>query len=134
MDHLLAPLAKPKPRIPKCHPDRKYCAKGLCSPCYGKKYEEENRRRRNEYRRNLRKGKPQKQYAYSLSIDESKRHRATNQCQICGIVLTQRNKCVDHDHATKKFRGTLCKRCNSGLGMLGDCASGVSRALTYLLR
>lgn len=26
----------------------------------------------------------------------------------------------DHDHKTKEFRGYLCKRCNTGTGLIGD--------------
>ena len=26
----------------------------------------------------------------------------------------------DHDHITKEFRGYLCKRCNTGTGLIGD--------------
>lgn len=26
----------------------------------------------------------------------------------------------DHDHTTKQFRGYLCKRCNTGTGLIGD--------------
>ena len=26
----------------------------------------------------------------------------------------------DHDHQTKEFRGYLCKRCNTGTGLIGD--------------
>ena len=38
----------------------------------------------------------------------------------------------DHDHVTKKFRGWLCKSCNSGLGQLGDTLEGVMKAVRYL--
>ena len=27
---------------------------------------------------------------------------------------------VDHDHETGKFRGHICKLCNTGTGMIGD--------------
>ena len=38
----------------------------------------------------------------------------------------------DHDHATKEFRGWVCKNCNAGMGLLGDNEFGLRRALTYL--
>ena len=31
-------------RAPKCHPERKYSAKGLCNPCYMKRYHDANTR------------------------------------------------------------------------------------------
>jgi hypothetical protein len=41
---------------------------------------------------------------------------------------------VDHDHDTGEIRGLICRRCNTGIGMLGDDADGVRRALDYLER
>jgi hypothetical protein len=41
---------------------------------------------------------------------------------------------VDHDHSTGKVRGLLCKNCNLAIGMLGDSAEGVRKALAYLTR
>lgn len=35
----------------------------------------------------------------------------------------------DHDHKTKEFRGYLCKRCNTGSGLIGDDKSYFDKAL-----
>ena len=40
----------------------------------------------------------------------------------------------DHDHATAKFRSWICRKCNSGIGLLGDSEEGVRQALAYLER
>lgn len=50
-------------------------------------------------------------------------------CAICGgnHLLG-----VDHDHVTGNVRGVLCRRCNSGIGQLGDDPARVERALIYL--
>ena len=52
-------------------------------------------------------------------------------CNACGRL--ERLYC-DHDHATKKFRGWICRQCNAGMGLLGDSEAGLRRALQYLER
>jgi hypothetical protein len=50
-------------------------------------------------------------------------------CQIC----TRTGPLVcDHDHCTGRIRGWLCRRCNLGLGQLGDTLDGLRRAVSYL--
>lgn len=39
---------------------------------------------------------------------------------------------VDHNHVTGAVRGLLCRKCNSGLGLLGDSAQNIKSALSYL--
>jgi len=39
---------------------------------------------------------------------------------------------IDHLHGTFKFRGWLCRSCNSGMGGLGDDLRGVLQAAIYL--
>jgi hypothetical protein len=50
-------------------------------------------------------------------------------CQCCGAVT---QLVLDHCHATGNFRGWLCRRCNIGIGGLGDTEFGLQRALDYL--
>lgn len=55
-------------------------------------------------------------------------------CEICGVHeddLDQRLS-MDHCHSTGAFRGFLCAKCNSGIGLLGDTADAVAKALKYL--
>jgi len=39
---------------------------------------------------------------------------------------------VDHDHVTGEVRGALCRSCNSAIGLLGDDATLLQRAIEYL--
>jgi hypothetical protein len=41
---------------------------------------------------------------------------------------------LDHCHVTGSFRGWLCGKCNTGLGMLGDNIAGLKAAIAYLER
>jgi hypothetical protein len=50
-------------------------------------------------------------------------------CECCGRVGRLH---LDHDHKTDLFRGWLCHACNVSIGMLGDDAKGVRKALAYL--
>lgn len=56
-------------------------------------------------------------------------------CESCGTP-TKKNGClrVDHCHATGRFRGWLCNKCNLGLGALGDMVESVKKILKYLER
>lgn len=45
-----------------------------------------------------------------------------------------RSFAVDHDHETGVIRGLICSKCNKGIGLLGDNAAGVAKALAYLRR
>ena len=39
---------------------------------------------------------------------------------------------VDHSHSTKKIRGLLCRKCNTGIGLLEDELEPLKKAITYL--
>ncbi len=65
-------------------------------------------------------------------------------CQICGtqlIDMSENNrtkekhgnkKCIDHCHKTKRIRGVLCTRCNTGLGLFKDNTKVMQIAIQYL--
>ena len=54
-------------------------------------------------------------------------------CLIC-LAPEKENRLlsVDHCHYTGKIRGLLCKKCNTGIGMLQDDPELLKRALAYL--
>jgi hypothetical protein len=41
---------------------------------------------------------------------------------------------VDHDHDTEKVRSLLCRKCNTGIGALGDSPQLLHAAADYLIR
>jgi hypothetical protein len=56
-----------------------------------------------------------------------------NKCKICRRPFGEDLKpVIDHDHATDKVRGLLCRFCNTGLGMFSDVAELLIRAVEYL--
>lgn len=54
-------------------------------------------------------------------------------CAICGVGLdTSKATHIDHDHATGKVRGALCRSCNWGLGHFKDSVTSLKKAIEYL--
>lgn len=61
------------------------------------------------------------------------------ECEICGAPETARSKLgdiralnFDHCHTTGAFRGWLCSRCNTAVGLLGDNPSLAISLAEYL--
>lgn len=54
-------------------------------------------------------------------------------CEACGKAFTGTPR-MDHDHKTNLFRGWLCHRCNSAIGLAGDTLEGVQKLVEYLNR
>lgn len=68
---------------------------------------------------------------YNITLNEyDKLIKENCNCQICGIEL--QNPHIDHDHITGKVRGVLCKKCNTGIGMLQDNVNILKNAISYL--
>lgn len=58
-----------------------------------------------------------------------------NKCALCEKPfegLSRRLIHIDHCHQTGRVRGLLCMTCNVALGMLGDTAESLSKALAYV--
>jgi hypothetical protein len=55
-------------------------------------------------------------------------------CECCGKPPGKRKLHLDHDHTNGRFRGWLCVRCNTGIGLLGDSRDGILNAFRYFNR
>lgn len=74
-----------------------------------------------------------KRYGLSVSEYEKILSDQNNVCAVCESTFKNaKDTHIDHCHTTGAVRGILCHRCNTGIGMLGDTAEGVQRALAYL--
>lgn len=83
------------------------------------------------FRRAIRKNQLLKQYNLSLEEYDALRESQDGACAICGTVPPT-NLHVDHDHATGKVRGLLCRSCNTALGMFQESAELLTKAATYI--
>ena len=65
--------------------------------------------------------------------------RRAKPCEICGEFKLEPGKSgsgmhIDHDHKTNSLRGTLCAKCNRGLGSFDDSVDRLRAAAKYLKR
>lgn len=81
---------------------------------------------RSEYFRYLR-------YGITPQELELKMQQQDGKCSICGVDIVHSFH-VDHDHASKKVRDLLCKKCNSLIAYAGEDVSVLERAVQYLNR
>ena len=66
---------------------------------------------------------------------------APDYCECCGTPVVDLHDSYkkiklscDHDHETGAFRGWICKKCNIGIGNLGDTIESLQKAIDYLKR
>ena len=80
-----------------------------------------------EYRKRF--NERQRKSKYGIHPDD-----LSETCDICGKYLDYSSRCIDHDHNTGKYRGTLCGKCNSGIGFFEDNTDNMLKAIVYLKR
>lgn len=74
-----------------------------------------------------------RQYGITQEDFDALLKQQDNVCAICEKpCITEQPLSIDHDHTTNKVRGLLCRKCNSGIGMLGDSPLLLEKALKYL--
>ena len=69
----------------------------------------------------------QRKHKFGLSHQEQNELLA----KPCGICMGKATH-IDHDHATGKVRGGLCRNCNTGLGMFKDSPELLLQAIEYV--
>lgn len=123
--HLLCHRCKHRPRVDKKH----------CEDCLEKISNNVPvvSKRPKEYVKNWTLKK-----RYGISLDEFQEMLVAQNylCDICkDYTRSGNNGCmlgVDHDHDTGKIRKLLCRRCNTGVGLLGENTNWILRAADYL--
>lgn len=81
-------------------------------------------------------------YKYGITHDEFREAWDAQQgaCAICRVELPdlmaydnrRRGYAIDHNHETGAFRGVLCLKCNSLLGMASESTDVLHAAVRYL--
>jgi hypothetical protein len=103
----------------------------VCKKCHGLKaaaWARNNRKRRRVQRikQHIRAYGITVEYYVQLLVKQNSR------CAIC-LKRDSVRLSVDHDHATGRVRGLLCRKCNRAIGGLNDDPLLVQAALRYLL-
>lgn len=71
-------------------------------------------------------------HEYDLTVEQYQT-MVSEQGGCCAICLRpERRLHVDHEHSTGRVRGLLCKKCNMGIGLLGDSPAVLTAAAVYL--
>lgn len=68
-------------------------------------------------------------YGISIETYEAMHRAAGGRCAICGRKVPL---VIDHEHSDGSIRGLICSRDNRAIGLLGDRAVDLRKALTYL--
>lgn len=117
--------------IPKCHPERKHAANGLCTTCNVVRW-----RTMNPERNRLLRDRERSRAGITYQVND-KILASAKRCALCEtpfdvIGKKQRSPILDHDHKTGKLRDVLCNQCNKALGWFADDPALLRRAAAYL--
>lgn len=94
--------------------------------------EDRARKKRERDRRYYYRNRPRvtaKRYGLPVDALDAMRSAQGGHCALCPAVERLE---VDHDHATGKVRGLLCRRCNLSLGHLREDVALLGRMIEYL--
>lgn len=79
---------------------------------------------------NKRGGRRYSKYGITKKIFDDYIEEHNNCCPICNKLLEK--KIIDHDHSTGNFRGVICNKCNTILGMANDNIEILQNSINYL--
>lgn len=135
----------------KCHPGVPLYCKGLCKPCYMRKYSKDHpnrkryfieytkeyRRKHPSYRRDHYKKGSHAKSRYGISSEEynSRRDKKLKDGDLCGLCNKPLGKVrahLDHDHSTNKLRDFIHRNCNLAIGLLEDDPNLCRLAAEYI--
>lgn len=68
---------------------------------------------------------------YGITIEERDELFSRND-GLCWICSDKTSEVIDHDHASNKVRGALCRTCNTGIGLLREDKRILQSAIAYL--
>lgn len=116
--------------------NRNYAAKREAKLAYHKTWRERNKEHLTAYwkaRRAGLRGPEGRWHRYGLTNAEYTQMVIDQEgaCAICDKIPHEVLR-VDHDHVTGVVRALLCRKCNTGIGFLGDSVQSVTKALMYL--
>ena len=76
----------------------------------------------------------QRKWTFGLPLGEYDRMMEVQGggCAICGTPPNNSSLDVDHDHATGRVRGLLCRACNVGIARFRDDPKRLKTAIAYL--
>jgi len=105
-----------------------------------KRWQQDNKERLNEYRREYREnrrpeareGHLRRTFGIRQSDYDALLARQNGGCAICGKKPGKISLHVDHDHETGEIRGLLCVGCNNAIGQLHDDPELLIRATDYV--
>lgn len=134
--------------------------KGICKPNSGSFKKGEHKNLETEFKKGHISNSPRNQKGYKQSgIEKEKRkgimtgkteekanawkggltnlqkleniagRKKPNKCELCG---RKGRICFDHDHKTGKFRGWICIKCNSTLGMVEESTRILNLIIKYI--
>ena len=67
---------------------------------------------------------------YQVTAEEYKKAMSSSGC--CVLCSSVENLCYDHCHDSMKFRGVLCRKCNTALGLFKDNPELLRKAADYV--